>query len=83
MNDEALSTYIASMGQIAEMKQKTNDEALNAYIASMGQIAELLESLTEWVDDHGGISLDDVTWADVGTVNAVIDRLTDITEFIG
>ena len=60
-----------------------NEEALNTYIARMGQITAMLESLTEWANDHGGISPDDVTWADVGTVGAVIERLADITEFIG
>lgn len=59
-----------------------NEESVNAYIARMGQIAKLLESLTEWVDDHGGISPDDVTWADVGTVSEVQRQLMEVLQFI-
>ncbi len=61
----------------------TNDNALTAYIARIAEIETLVESLAEFVDDHGGVNPEAVNWANVGTVTEVRNRLVEVASFIG
>lgn len=60
-----------------------NEDALASYIALIGQIAKIAEAIAEYADDHGGIDPDNVTWATVGSVTEVRNRLAEIADFIG
>ncbi|MCW5738383.1 MAG: hypothetical protein KIS73_29950 [Enhydrobacter sp.] len=54
--------------------------ALDAYIAKKTEIDTMLARLTALSDDHFNIAPDDVTWADVGTLDNYAELLKRITD---
>jgi len=60
-----------------------NNRALAAFIAHNTDIAEMLKELSALCDDHFNIAPDDVTWANVGSLNAIRAQLNGIVRFAG
>jgi hypothetical protein len=60
----------------------TNDTALAAYLAAQAAAAELLLDITEALDEHHGVAPEQINWGHVGDVNAVVEQLTAIKNFI-
>jgi hypothetical protein len=56
--------------------------ALDEYMAAQAAAAELLEDITEALDEHHGVGPDEINWGHVGDVNAVVEQLTAIKNFI-
>lgn len=64
--------------QRIEAKAKSSrEQALDAFIARKAEIDELLARLADLSDEHFGIGPDDVTWADVGSLEHVAGRLRE------
>ena len=62
---------------------KTNEAALAAFMAGKAEIDPLLARIAASSDDHFGTSPDRVTWGDAGSLGFIIERLKEITEFLG
>ena len=62
---------------------RTNDEALTYYIAHMAEIEAIVETLAEYVEDHGGIAPDDVTWAHASAAAEARNSLRRVAKFLG
>jgi len=60
----------------------TNDTALAAYVAAHAAAAELLEDIAEALDEHHGVAPEQINWGHVGDVDAVVEQLTVIKNFI-
>jgi hypothetical protein len=54
--------------------------ALDAYIAKKTEIDAMLARLTALSDDHFNVAPDEVTWADVGTLDHYAELLKRITD---
>lgn len=61
---------------------KSKREALSAYIIYCREAAELLEHLTAYVTDHGEVSANDVTQANVEDMAHLVQRLREAKSFI-
>lgn len=53
-----------------------------AFIDHIQIVRYQLARLTEWADDHGGISPDEVTWADAAGAAQVCNDLGEIVDFV-
>jgi hypothetical protein len=59
---------------------KSNDAALAAFVSRKAEIDTMLARLQALSDDHFGCTPDDVTWADVGSLEAYAELLKRITD---
>ena len=59
-----------------------NEEALNTYIDRVAKAKELADSIALYIDDHGEVAPDDVTWNHVGSMGQLIQDLEEIEKFI-
>jgi hypothetical protein len=59
---------------------KSNDDALAAFVSKKAEIDTMLTRLRALSDDHFNTSPDDVTWADVGSLEAYAELLKRITD---
>lgn len=57
-----------------------NDEALQAFMTRISTARSLLSALEAHLDDHMGISPEDVTWANAGDAGRLVEKLEDIAE---
>lgn len=62
--------------------ENTHDEAdaeespaLSPFILAVGECAELLALIRERLDDHLGVSPEDVTWGNVADADRLLDHL--------
>lgn len=61
-----------------------NQKAVDSYIGSIAEIAALLDELkSHVVDDHMGISPEDVNWGHVGSANHLLEMLNEAAAFAG
>ena len=61
-----------------------NQKAINSYVASLTEIAGLLEDLKSFmVDDHMGISPEEVNWGHVGSAEHMLKLLNEAAAFVG
>lgn len=66
-----------------DILEKEHEMAVNAYIARIQVASELLVGLTEFVEDHGNISPDDVKWSNVSDMGRLVELLREAHSFIG
>jgi len=59
---------------------RSNDTALAAFVSRKAEIDTMLTRLQALSDDHFNTSPDDVTWADVGSLEAYAELLRRITD---
>lgn len=57
-----------------------NPKALDAFIAAKLEIDAMLERLKALSDDHFETDPQEITWADVGTLNHYCAKLREITD---
>ena len=62
---------------------KSNEAALAAFMAGKSEIDALLARIAAASDDHFGTNPERVTWGDAGSLGVVIERLKEITAFLG
>jgi hypothetical protein len=63
-----------------KISTKSNDAALAAFVSKKAEIDNMLARLQALSDDHFNTSPDDVTWADVGSLEAYAELLKRITD---
>jgi len=59
---------------------RSNDAALAAFVSRKAEIDTMLTRLQALSDDHFGCAPEDVTWADVGSLEAYAELLRRITD---
>lgn len=57
--------------------------ALDAYIVKTEEAAALLARIAGYIEDHGEIAPDAVTWPHVGNMGHVCELLREVVNFIG
>jgi len=62
---------------------RSTPTALDAYIKRTAEAAELLKRVSEYLDDMGEVAPDDVTWGNVGDMNRIIEKLSEIVAMCG
>lgn len=61
-----------------------NQKAFDAFIEAISKIAPLLDELKYVVvDNHMGIAPDNVNWGHVGTVNHLLELVTEVSVAAG
>lgn len=60
-----------------------NPQAIDAFVRHIGEAAARLIELHNFVDDHMGVSPDDVTWANVGDAAALNNALIELMSRVG
>ena len=65
---------------IRKTSLKSNDDALAAFVSRKAEIDTMLSRLQALSDDHFNTNPDDVTWADVGSLEAYAELLKRITD---
>lgn len=63
-----------------KISAKSNDDALAAFVAKKAEIDAMLTRIQALSDDHFNTNPDDVTWADVGSLEAHTELLKRITD---
>jgi hypothetical protein len=61
-------------------KSVDNSETLAAFIAHKAEIDAILACLAALSADHFNQALDDITWANVGTVGSYLDGLRRVSD---
>jgi hypothetical protein len=64
----------------AEKARRNREAALNAFIGKKAEIDERLARLQSLSDDHFNAHPDEISWADVGTLDHYASLLTRITD---
>lgn len=59
-----------------------DERAIEEYLSELGRLQGAAERIIDFVNDHGEIGPEDVTWAHVGTVAAAAKKLEDIVDMI-
>ena len=57
-----------------------NEKALQAFAEKMMEAKSRLEELHTHLNDHMGISKDDINWTHVGLVGYIAEQLTQLTD---
>jgi len=57
-----------------------NDKAIQAFLTRISTARSILSTLESYLDDHMGISPEDVTWAHAGDAGRLAEKLEDIFE---
>ena len=63
-----------------EQITKSNQQALAAFVSKKAEIDAMLARLQALSDDHFGYAPDEVTWAQVGTLEHYAELLKRITD---
>lgn len=58
----------------------TNEKALTAYMGVLAEMSDRLDELQAYIEDHGMVSPDDVNWGHVGSLQAMLTTLTELTD---
>ena len=58
-----------------------NDRQIHDFTNGITAVIEKLQRLAQAMDDHLGISPDDVAWVDVGTINKINADLQEVVDF--
>ena len=58
-----------------------NDKAIAAFLQHKASIEEALKRLTDHIEEHAGVSPDDLHWGHVGDLARMDELLTNITDF--
>ena len=64
------------------MDSSNHEGALAAFIASKAEIDALVARIAAATNDHFGVNPEHVTWADVGSLGFVTERLKEIAGFL-
>ena len=64
----------------AEKALRNREAALDAFISKQAEIDEMLARLQSLSADHFNTHPDEISWADVGTLEHYASRLKDITD---
>ena len=59
-----------------------NEKALHEFMAKIAEAKTLLDELQAHVDDHMEVSPDDVDWGDVGSAGYMLEKLTELTDWV-
>ena len=62
-------------------KAQDNSKAVQEFMATVSAINDRLETLSNYMDDHMGVSPEAVNWGDVGSAHHILEMLNDIIEF--
>lgn len=62
--------------------EQSLDRALDRYMAHNARALALANELTLYLEDHGEVAPEDVTWANVGDMSRIVSDLTDIMEYV-
>lgn len=60
------------------MQRMTQPKAIDAYLSAIGQIQQELDKLQERLNNHFDADPDHINWADVGSVNHILERLKEL-----
>ena len=60
-----------------------NTQTIDRYTWHIENIRAMLSNLTEYADDFGGVSPDDINWAHVGTVAEMAEQLRNVCIMVG
>ena len=66
--------------RIRKTKTKSNDDALAAFVQKKAEIDAMLARIQTLSDDQFGVSPDEVTWGDVGSLEHHAELLKRITD---
>jgi hypothetical protein len=61
-------------------KTSTEATALDAFIAKKAEIDAMLARLSDLSDDHFNVTLDEVNWGHVGTLQSYVDLLCRVSD---
>lgn len=64
-------------------KAKDNGQAVLEFMVAVNAISDKLELLSEYMDDHMGVSPEEIHWGHVGSANHILEKLNEIIEFAG
>jgi hypothetical protein len=64
----------------AKTKTRSNEDALAAFLQWKAEIDTMLSRLQALSDEHFGVTPDEVTWGDVGSLGHYAELLRRITE---
>ena len=64
-------------------KVKDNGQVVHEFMAAVNTINGKLELLSKYMDDHMGVSPEEITWSHVGSANHILEKLNEIIEFAG
>jgi hypothetical protein len=67
---------------MAQEDNMSNHKAIVEYTVKMQAIKSMLADLEQYADDMGGVSPDEVNWADVGTAGHVLEMLRETLNFV-
>jgi hypothetical protein len=60
-----------------------NDKAIQAWMARYGEALEKIELIHEYMNGYTGtVNPDDVSWAHVGTLGAIVQALDNVMEHL-
>ncbi len=60
----------------------SNDKAVNEFIINLDNAQDALDTIQEAINDHLGVSPDDVNWANVGDAKRIAVDLNAIATYI-
>jgi hypothetical protein len=66
--------------RIHKLNTRRSEQALAAFVSQKAEIDEMLTRLQALSDDHFGCAPEDVTWANVGTLEHYAELLKRITD---
>ena len=55
---------------------------IEAYLVQLAAAAAIVADMTQYLDDHGEVAPDDITWAHVGSMRRLHNDLQDIQNYI-
>jgi hypothetical protein len=58
-----------------------NEKALSTFMAKIAEAQERLAELQNFVDDHLGVSPEDVSWGKAGDTGYIAEQLTNLTDW--
>ena len=68
--------------KMEEARKKSLEEALARYVRHIGRAAAALNRLSQWAEDMGEVSPDDVNWGHAGDAKHIADELEGLVAFI-
>jgi len=58
-----------------------NEKSLSTFMAKIAEAQERLVELQNFVDEHLGVSPEDVSWGKVGDAGYIVEQLTNLTDW--
>jgi hypothetical protein len=56
--------------------------AASEFVLRLAEMEELIARMSDYIENHGDLAPEEVTWAHVGTASAAIDMMRNVVEFI-